>query len=654
MLKKLLFAVALVVFATALNAQTIIWEENFDAGTTFPTGWAQETAASDGGWKIGKSSDLSSAYFSIPDRSGYVIATNDDGCGQTCNKSNDLLKTPVIDLSAQAVELYLAFDVVYYDEIYQGIQETLTVLGSDDGGTTWNELTPVSAHFNWAGQLVDVSAYAGKANVQFAFKYSDGGGWLYGAALDNIKVAVKDDIVRAKAGSLDYSHFISAIPGDIPGTNKVLAGGFLSLSSALVNTGFAKITSFDATLNYGGQSSTTSFSNLDVGYGASYFFDFDNTITVPAGDNDISFTISNINGGDDDNLADNTFESVVTGIASLSPDRKIIGEEGTGTWCQWCPRGAVLMDYMAETYPDNFIPIAVHNGDPMVVTVYDNAVSNIIPGYPGGLVDRVHNVDPTEFEKHFLDRVVEEAPVLVTQQVTFDSATRVATVYSKLNFVEELNGNYRIAVVFTEDDVTGTASGYAQKNQYSGGAYGPMGGYENLPATVPAASMVYDHVARVIIGGFNGAPGSVPTSNPAGSEHFYSVTYTVPNAYDVSEMHAITILLDNATGEAINASTSRVPNVLVSAPEPEQQFSVKLFPNPVVDEATIKLRLKETSDIQVRIIDAYGKIAVERNYAEVSGEQQLPFRAGNLAAGMYMLAVSAKGQTVTTPFVIVR
>ena len=49
------------------------------------------------------------------------------------------------------------------------------------------------------------------------------------------------------------------------------------------------------------------------------------------------------------------------------------------------------MNYMAETYPDTWLGVAVHNGDPMVDPPYDNAIPSIIPnfpGYPSGTIDR--------------------------------------------------------------------------------------------------------------------------------------------------------------------------------------------------------------------------------------------------------------------------
>jgi hypothetical protein len=271
------------------------------------------------------------------------------------------------------------------------------------------------------------------------------------------------------------------------------------------------------------------------------------------------------------------------------------------------------------------------------------------------LVDRVHrDIDPTEFEEFYVDRMSVEPTVLVSQDVEWDAATRKATVNSKLKFLEETNGNYRIAVVYIEDEVKGTGATYGQTNFYAGGVVGPMNGYENLPATVPAAQMVYQHVARGIVGGFTGAANSVPTSNPAGSEHTYTSTFTILNAFNVEKMHAVTMLL-SGSNQVINAEKTTIPFTSVSSNEPQSELiSVSMFPNPVSESATITLNLLESADVQVRIFDAIGRTAVERNYTGVQGETFLPFQVGSLANGTYMLSVSANGQMVTKPFVIIR
>ena len=43
-------------------------------------------------------------------------------------------------------------------------------------------------------------------------------------------------------------------------------------------------------------------------------------------------------------------------------------------------QGAVAMAQMAMGYPNDFIGIAVHNGDGMTVSAYDANIGNYIPG----------------------------------------------------------------------------------------------------------------------------------------------------------------------------------------------------------------------------------------------------------------------------------
>ena len=651
MLKKLLFATALVVFASAMSAQTILWQENFEAGTTLPVGWTKQTAATDGGWLIGTNTTLSSSSFPIPaNGSTNVLATNDDKCN--CNKLNDIIVLPTfyLDTIPVGTPMYLTFDLFFAKLSYQAVTEGLKVVASVNGGA-WTTVKDLKGRAFWVTPSgVDVSAYAGAPDVRFGLNYTDGGGWLYGAAVDNFKLLIPDNTLKANIAGVGISRYLDAIPAYL-NYSKFWAGGEMFLTGTVGNPGFVAIDSFDLVISNGTNSVTNHYvASLPF----DETFDFEIPYTVQQGANPVTITLANINGGADNDPADNVGNATVVGV-NAAVGRKVVGEEATGTWCQWCPRGAVMMDFLTSEYY-SFIGIAVHNADPMVVGAYDAAMGGLIGGYPSGLVDRTFNdIDPTEFENAFIDRMSQDPAVIINQNVAYDDATRTATVSSYFKFQEEKNGDFRVLVVFTEDDVTGTGTTYAQKNAYAGGGAGPMGGYESLPATIPAAQMVYDHVARALVGGgFDGAAGSAPPTNPVGTVFSYENTYVIPAAYDVTQMHAITMLLDNATGEILNAEQTDIPNLFTATKDIDQLVSVKMFPNPVVDEATIKLNLKETSDLQIRIVDAYGKVAIERNYSNVSGEQQLPFRVGNLASGAYMMSVTSKGQTVTKPFVIAR
>ncbi|MEZ4982805.1 MAG: thioredoxin family protein [Saprospiraceae bacterium] len=65
-------------------------------------------------------------------------------------------------------------------------------------------------------------------------------------------------------------------------------------------------------------------------------------------------------------------------------------EEVAGTWCTWCPRGAVWMERIHDEYTQYFAGVAVHNNDPMEVDEYDAGIKAFpsFSGFPSVIVDR--------------------------------------------------------------------------------------------------------------------------------------------------------------------------------------------------------------------------------------------------------------------------
>jgi hypothetical protein len=190
-------------------------------------------------------------------------------------------------------------------------------------------------------------------------------------------------------------------------------------------------------------------------------------------------------------------------------------------------------------------------------------------------------------------------PALVESAATYDAATGDLTVSSQAIITDAVPANHRLAVVLVEDGVTGTSSGYAQTNNYAGGANGPMGGYENLPSTVPASQMVYDHVGRVLVGGFGGDASSLPDGGVAGEEFVHTfATVNIPADYDLDEMNVVTLLL-NGSGNIINAEyqtlQEALDNQLVGTNEQFDNSLAKVYPNPFSDVVNIQLNLETTT-----------------------------------------------------------
>ncbi|MCS6928208.1 MAG: Omp28-related outer membrane protein [Saprospiraceae bacterium] len=663
MLYKLLFTGLLAFFGTLLYGQgTIIWSENFDAvSANLPNGWSQQTSATDGGWKVATPATHSSQYFSVPSRPGLVIGTNDDKCN--CNKANEVLYLPPLNLSNQTGELRLLFDLFFLKGSYQGKTETLKLLASTDGGATWKELQDFTGGGGWRLMMVNLTALTGQSEVRLAFRYDDANDWLFGAMIDNIRIVLPDNVIRASLSNVAVGKYIPAVPTIVTNYNKILVGHQVALRGVIQNKGFPTITSCDIQLRLpNGSTEIHTFRNLNLGLSQTHTFYI--PFPVKPGLNSFGFEarLIRVNGGHDDDDSDNgSVASYLVYGVEPQPHRKVVVEEGTGTWCVWCPRGAVMMDYLAQAYKGRVVPIAVHNGssNPMRITAYDSEFSKLLSGYPGGLVEREEDIDPLlgdpNFEKSLIEHLTWPAKVIITQNVDWIPSIRRVRIRSSVRFLEAMNGDFRLAVVLTEDGVRGTTSGYNQANAYAGGARGPMGGYENLPNPVPASQMVYNHVARALLGGFKGAAGSVPVDNPAGSVISHEFSATIPTSQNVNNMHAITMLIDQASGRIINAEVTPIPFVSTAATEATAEpLHLSLAPNPVADEAMITVRVEGTCNVHLRVFNAVGVQVAERLYDNVTGRQFLPFNAGNLPNGMYTLVATAKEHVATVPFVIQR
>ena len=269
--------------------------------------------------------------------------------------------------------------------------------------------------------------------------------------------------LNAMVSSLDMGGFI--------------AGQNVSPTVSILNAGQTALTSFNVNLNYNGQNYSQNVTGVNIPSIGSYTVAIP-TLNLVAGAMNAVVTISNINGGNDDNVNDNTLTQEVNPVVPAA-GKIVVGEEATGTWCQWCPRGAVFMDKFQADYAGYWAGIAVHNGDPMTVTAYDDGIGTLIGGYPSALVDRLGDVDPSQMGTDFFSRLQTAPYGIITNGATWDAATRELNVSVTTTMAQATTGAYKIACVLTEDGVTGTGSGYNQANAYAGGNNGVMGGYES-------------------------------------------------------------------------------------------------------------------------------------------------------------------------------
>jgi hypothetical protein len=361
----------------------------------------------------------------------------------------------------------------------------------------------------------------------------------------------------------------------------------------------------------------------------------------------LTVTITQVNAASDSDPSNNSDGALINTVSQLA-DKNVVIEEGTGTWCGWCPRGAVAMAYMATNYPDDFIGIAVHNGDPMTVTEYDNGAN--LSGYPGCNVDRAmldQGVSQAAFVNYYNARVDLAVPAAIT--AVSSGAGSSATIDVTATFYTPFAAaNYRLGVIIIEDGVTGTSSGYNQNNYYAGGANGAMGGYENLPASVPAAQMVYDHVGRALLGGYNGQASTVPTTLTDGQVVNYTFNYTVPATSNRANMHAVAVLIDQTNGEIVNAEEISIATVGLGETE---TIDMQVFPNPASDVVNVKFE-GQGGVYTVTVTDLAGREVSASVIENASGAQTVALPIAGLAGGNYLVTIAKEGASYTQNLVI--
>jgi hypothetical protein len=633
MKKSLLLLFGPLVFAMgSLSAQTVYFSEDFEGG--FPSGW---TASPSTGWVV---PGVTSSSYNPGSHTVYA-GVNDDA-SQTAANGNSNLITPVINLSA-ATSVFLQYDCYYGHGTYQSITEVADLEYSIDGGATYSTYgtLPVGA---WTVNYVDLtSQLAGQSNVKIKWHYNDGGGWLFGVSIDNVSI-------YAPAPNAAALTTITPASGSPAAYGAALSN--INLGGTIQNLGTSNITAITVKYNDGTSTYTQNISSINIAPFASYTFTHSTPFTIPAV---AAYPITMwIELTGDGAHGDDTLTTVING-ASFIPVHHVTVEEGTGTWCGWCVRGIVFLDSMRSVHPTTCDLVAVHNSDPMVVTAYDAGVGTLIAGYPSTLVNRDLVSDPSAIFDDYDNSINDFGFANITPTVTFNSTTRVATVAVSANFAVALSGDYRLACVFTEDDVHSTTGGqWDQHNYYSSMSQNiplvnPETGmnFQTLPDVIPSAQMYYSYVARTIVGGFNGQTGSLPATIPAGSTQNYTFSYTIPAAYNVANMKAVVLLIDNtgASKHIMNSAGAQVP---LGIETNAALNGVSVYPNPFNTSANLELNLLSSDNVTVEMFDMTGQLVSSHNEGTLAaGQHVISLNGENLADGMYFVKITAGTSVVT-------
>jgi hypothetical protein len=621
-MKKILLSIAAVSFSFGLSAQ--FYSEDFEGVTVpaLPSGWTQVTVATDGGYKT--STDMTSTYFAFPAHTQYV-GTNDDDCN--CDKANEELISDPITLSSGSY--VMSFEYVlgsYYGETAE--------VGISVGGTyTQLGIVPptngTGSHV-WTNASFDISSYAGQT-VNIVWIYHDNNDWGSGLMVD--------DVVISQPAAVDMEMTALTVAPTV-------AAGATSITGTVTSNSANSITSIDVSWNDGSGANSETFS-VNMSYGDTYDFTHGTPLNTTGGQTySVDVTVS---AAGDADASNDMLSTSISAVSSVVP-RVVVGEEKTGEWCGWCPRGAVALAEMALSNPDDFIGIAVHNGDGMTVSSYDGFIGAYIPGgYPGGGVDRVIEGDPSSFATMYNARKTHVAPASVSATGTYDANT--ISVDITADFVGSLSGDYRLAAILIADSVVGQGQG----NYYSGGGSGPMampnGGsmanYDFAGGPQTINPYYHDHVA-IALGDneINGVSGSLPSSVSDGDSESYTYTFPRNANYNMGKVHVVGMLVNGSTGEILNAAKGNLTSTAVGVAEiASSSFNVNVYPNPTNGVSNLLVKLEEAGSISINVVNILGETVynLESNKSN-AGYYSTTVDLSNQPNGIYLAYVTLNGK----------
>lgn len=416
----------------------------------------------------------------------------------------------------------------------------------------------------WQQHYVSLSQWAGKS-VYVAFVNNS----------TNCNILAIDDV-----SVYSYEHsfvFTNTTP------EAVTTPGVVHVTGEIKSSGFMPVEGYKLELIYDGKTTVIDRSADVVAADSVAIVEFDVDIDVPLdATRDYSLSVSSLGGAD-----------VIALDGSITCFRRtVLIEEGTGTWCMWCPRGAYGLELMHEKYGDKVVDVAVHGGDEMMNIPYYVGAVPFFEGFPGCVLDRKAYLtgDPYYDIDSLYNVACREGAIGKVATTARLADANELLVEATVEFGKTIaEGEYSLLYIIVEDSVTG----YEQQNAFSGGTE-EMGGYEDMPDPIPAGEYYFANVGRMVYPSFAGDATVLPGGTPRHTPINVSWSIEMPEVQRLSQVKVVAVITETATGEVVNVHQV-IPTMPEAVKEVAENNAIKVLAggNGVAVEAQETLKLVE-------------------------------------------------------------
>lgn len=405
----------------------------------------------------------------------------------------------------------------------------------------------------------------------------------------------------------------------IPGCTSINSP--VNCTMTIKNAGANPVSKFKINVEATGETAYSKEISLDgsMEFGKVYTVSAQLDAFTTTGAKDVKITITDVEGV----ANESTYNTATAPTVSIEGDkgfaRRPVWEEGTGTWCGYCPYGIVQAEYLRDKYGDKISLIAYHTGDVMEVSSCEGWLNEFAAaGVPSAAVNRTLSMNPgykTGFNELIDETLASKSYVSVElgdmTNVKFNSKDRweSADFEVKTKFALDFDNNFLISIALVQDEM----GPYMQTNYFSG--TNELPGWGDKPYKV---STVYDDVAR----GLSSFPGEdlLPAAVTAGEEYPVVITKDDMKRITKDTFKVIAMVTDAKTGEIVNACEK------------------------VYDKAEAGVKGIANNNVSVSVENGSISVSGASNVAiyNMSGVKVANGSASNLPAGIYV--VKADGQ----------
>ena len=256
-----------------------------------------------------------------------------------------------------------------------------------------------------------------------------------------------------------------------------------------------------------------------------------------------------------------------------APKKRVVFEDFTGLWCQYCPRGIAIMEYMERIHPDDFIGISIHDGDALATNAYSSMLSSTWKNTNRPLImcARDEKVNTFDGESNFKYELDKTASFDISVKATYDGKD-INVTSSVLPCLDTDEGTeYSVAYVLTADGLKNEKWGQANRvGEWDDQTLPEYDRFKGNESTI--YGLEFNQVAIDSKGVQYGVEGSLARPYTVGTTQTYTVTFENISQHkliqDKSKLNVCALIIKKVTnGDQIKTTIENAAKCRVESDE---------------------------------------------------------------------------------------